>query len=123
MGNDELMEKMTRVARNLSEKKGVLKFFALNWREEYNQWDILVSADWVDYDKLRDNISDIFQEVKKEFNGQYSLLFTGIHPLRPEEAVVQSITKAVAIPSGSTELVKCQFGNLYIERMILFVSR
>jgi hypothetical protein len=118
----QLIEKMNRVVSSLS-KKGSLKLFALNWRGDMNQWDILVSADWIDYEKLRDNLSDIFQELKKEFNGQYALLFSGIHPLVPSEPLVQSINKAFPATNEIMNLERVQFGTLVVEKMILFVSR
>lgn len=123
MEDKELKEKMIRVVQSLVSKKGDLKLFVLNWISESNQWDIVVSADWVDYQKLRDNISDIFLEVKKEFNGQYSLLFSGIHPLTTEEPMVKNITKMMAIPSGVMDLTNVQIGGLLVEKMIIFVSQ
>jgi len=123
MLESELKEKMGRVAKSLSESRGGLKLFALNWRNDLEQWDILVGADWVDYDKMRDTISIIFQEIKKEFNGQYAMTFSGIHPLKPSEPVVQSITSAfVKTNDDATELTRVQFGNLVVDRMLLFIS-
>lgn len=115
--------KLREVAKALEDSKGRLRLFACIWRPDVKKWDILVSADWVNYQKLQENIGDIFDVFKSQFNGEFALRFSGIYPLSTKEPLIKNLTELFAASSGTLELNEIQVGDVKIEKMVLIVSR
>jgi hypothetical protein len=118
-----MIEKLKKVIDAL-EKMGKLKMFALVWRENLKRWDVLVSAKWVDSRKIDENVGDIFDALKSQFNGEFAFRFSGIYPLATTEPFVVQLTQLLDVDEGGdVELENCQINNVNIERMVLLVSR
>ena len=115
--------RLQEVVKRLEETKGGLKLFACVWRDSVKRWDIVVSATWVDYGKSVENLGDMLDATKATFNGEYSLRFYTINPLKEEEPFVQEIIKLLAPVTAPVEFENVSFGGVNIEKMVLFVAK
>ncbi|MBI4458081.1 hypothetical protein HY633_03910 [Candidatus Uhrbacteria bacterium] len=115
--------KLEEVVKTLEKSKGELKLFACVWKDDVKKWDVIVSADWVIYDKLKENLGVIFDAFKGKFNGEFALRFSGIYPLNKDEPFVKEVTKLFSFTTGSMELNEVRFGDVRVDKMVLFVSR
>lgn len=123
MVDETVVEKLKRVVKTLDEKGG-LRLFAIVWRENLKRWDVLVSADWIVYSKMSDNIGIIYDALKKEFNGEFALRFSSIEPLQTDEMIVKDLTGTISIePNSVADFEDVTIGNTTINKMVLFVSR
>jgi hypothetical protein len=125
MATDRIfVDKLKQVAKSLEQNKGRLRLFAAVWKDDIKRWDILVSASWVDYERMKENIGDIFDALKQQFNGEFVLRISGIHPLKVTEPLVTQLTKMVNVDEGGDlEFENVQVNNLNLERVVVIVSR
>jgi hypothetical protein len=118
-----MKDKLQKIALALESTKGELKLLACVWRDDVKKWDILVSANWINYSKLQEDIGVIFDEFKKEFNGEFALRFSGIFPLSTTEPFVNQITQLISVTSGTVELKEIRIGEVKVDKIALIVSR
>ena len=123
--DERTKDKISAVTKSLENERGSLRLLACVWREDLKNWNVIVSADWVDYDQVKENIGDIFDVFKKYFNGEFALRFSGIHPLETEEPFVQKVTELFEVTSSESpiEIDSVTIGGKEIDSIVLFVSR
>lgn len=115
--------KIIDVARTLENDKGRLKLFACIRKENEKKWDIIVSADWINYSSLKENIGDIFDAFKGRFNGEFALRFSGIYPLEITEDFVIRTTELFESNGDILELNEIKVGDVMVDKMLLVYSR
>jgi len=120
-----VLDRLIIIAKEIEESRPGVKLFICVWREELSKWDIVISAEWVDYNNLKDSVEIIFDIFKGKFNGEFALRFSGIYPLKVDEPFVDSITKL--FPVTSTEEIK-EFDELVLRdkkfsNMVIIISK
>ena len=117
-----MKDKIQRVVLSLSNRMGSLALLACVWRNDSKKWDIVISASWITRSSVKENIGDIFDAFKEEFNGEFALRFSGIYPLATDESFVRNLQSFIGSSTDSVELSDVRINGIDSDKIIVFAS-
>lgn len=118
-----LIDKFATVEKNISDEKTGFVLFALFLREEaQDKWDLVLSAKWFEDDKKK-TLDYIVKKIKNKLKLQNMTRISRIILLHPFDQFVKTINNAIKIEHGKTEIIDCQFNNIFIKHAFIITSK
>lgn len=126
-----LKDKLQLFLKKLEEKRGAIKLAALFLRVDLldesavERWDLVISASWVEEDKIDLLTEDIFSEMIKTIGGSEIASFLQKLVLLKNDAVfVHDITQKLGVISSYTEnqVFSVPNSDVVVRKMITFIS-
>jgi len=97
------IEKLRRVMEAVSAERGEFVLFGLFLREEADKWDLVISAPWLDADKLR-GLSEFAKKASAIINIQELLTLSRVVTINQNDPNLEKILQAVQVDNGPVEL-------------------
>lgn len=119
----EIIEKFITIEKELSEEQGDFSLFALFLREDAaDKWDLLVSADWIMYDKSA-SLKIISNKVQKHLGKKELINLSKIVLIKENNPALEALHNAVEVEHGKAEIQDRTLFGLQIKHAILITSR
>ena len=119
----ELVEKLRRMEKAISRRKGGVELFALFLREgSPRQWDLLVSAPWITRNK-KDGLRYISNMVQQQLSSYELHQISRVAIIEDSEPALQAFQQAIKNEHGVAELVNCSIFGLQVEHAYLITSQ
>lgn len=117
-----IIEKLKKLEKMISSKKGSFLLFALFLREDASEvWDLVVSSSWTIKDKTS-AIQYISKQLNKMLSPNQMLKLSRIVIIEPDDPALEAIHKAMKIEHGIAELKDCNFFGLQIRHAFIITS-
>lgn len=98
------------------------KFFGLFHRDDYDKWDVLVSAKWLDKDQ-REGLEFLVSEIKKVLNEKEILMLSRIVPYPTKDEIPTAFAKAIQTEHSVVEVKDSNFFGIPIKEAFIITSR
>jgi len=119
---NEMFEGFLRLEKSLSEKKGVFRLFALFMRlDAPGSWDLVVSATWVDRDKVG-ALNAIASEMKVQLRPEWTTSISRIVPVPGSSEVVQTVASFCNASHNIFQLMDLTLGRIPIKHAVIFTA-
>lgn len=119
----ELLEKLRRLEKAASRKKGQFELFALFLRlGSPRQWDILVSAPWITRNK-KEGLRYLSNLVQQYLDTDELHRVSRIAIIEDSMPELQAFQRAIKNEHGVAELVNCNLFGMEVEHAYLITSQ
>jgi len=119
----ELIDKLTKIEKDISAEKGSFLLFALFLREDApDLWDLLIAADWVEKNKA-ESLKYISTYLSKNLEPDELVKLSRILLIDLNNPGLKAIHKAIRIEHGNAEIKNSNFFGLQIKRAHLITSK
>ena len=120
---ENIIEKLRRTEKRVSEKKGGFNLFGLFKRTDLESaWDVVISASWFSENKRAD-LAYIIGEIKKDLLVEDLRLLARIVLIKPEDNLIKKLNIAIEIEHGKTEMVNTQINGIKLAHVFLITSK
>jgi len=119
----QLVERIVKVERTLSERKGAFNLFALFLREDApGKWDLLIAAPWAEKGKL-DTLRDVATELQRTLDKKELLQLSRIVVIDEKDPALRAFQQAFHVEHGTAEIQNSNLFGLQIRHAYLITSR
>jgi len=119
----ELIDKLIKVEKDISDEKGQFLLFALFLREDApNLWDLMIAANWVEKNKA-ESLKYISAYLNKNLKPDELINLSRIVLIDSDNPALGAIHKAIHIEHGSAEIKDSNFFGLKIKHAHLITSK
>ncbi|HLZ14765.1 MAG TPA: hypothetical protein VKQ34_02120 [Candidatus Saccharimonadales bacterium] len=120
----DIAEKLRKMELRLSEKPNEkpFKFFGLFLRQDYDKWDLLVSAEWLDKD-VRSGVESLVKEINKTLDQEEILKLSRIVPYPTGDDIPNAFAKAISTNHGLVEVRDSNFFGIPIKEAFIITAR
>lgn len=118
--NTIIIEKLSKVLKDVLEKFGKLYFFGIVRREGQATWDILISGE-----NIADKAETAMQVIKimqKYISKEEVTVFARLVILKQNNLFIKSFTSLIKIENGIVNINKTKINNILISEAIVFYS-
>ncbi len=119
----EIAQKLAKVEKEVSLKKGKFTLFALVLREDApDLWDLLIAAPWIEGNK-EDTMKYIAAKIKKSLTPQELMTLSRIVVIEHDNPLLEVLHRAVHVEHGLMEVQNSIFSGLPIEHAYIITSQ
>lgn len=118
----DIVAKLLNIEKEISHDKGSFNLFALFLRDGYNQWDILVSSEWIDKEKYK-SFRYIASKVQIELTKEEIIEISGIEVIDHDNPELESIYRAISTEHSIVEIINCNFFGFIIRYGYIMTSK
>lgn len=123
MMEHELLGRFRDLEARIAAEKGAFALFALFMREDApDQWDLIVSANWVGDDKHR-AVDYFVGEIKSQLGVESLTSVARIIVVDPYDTAVQALNRAVEVEHGGMEIRDSDFFGLPVKHAFIITSK
>jgi len=123
MSSTELLEKFSRLERNISSEKGDFALFALFMREDVpDRWDLIVSAAWASQNQ-NTALEYVINKIKSDLSPQDLNQLARIVFIDPQDVAVGNLNRAIGVEHGQIEVRDRNFFGLPIKHAFIITSK
>jgi len=120
---EDIIEKLIRTEKRISEEKGDFNLFGLFKRTDLEgAWDIIISASWLSENK-REDLTYIIGEIKKDLLVEDLRLLARIVLIKPEDNLIKKLNMAIEIQHGKTEMINTEINGIKLAHVYLITSK
>jgi hypothetical protein len=120
--NDELLEKLTTMEREVAAEKGGFRLFALFLREDSpDRWDLLVSAPWLDANRV-DGMDYLAKQVQSRLQIQELISLSRLVFIASDNPGLEAILRSVHVLGGRCEVHNSNFSGLPIKHAYIITA-
>jgi len=112
--NSNLIQKFSKIERELSEEKGKISLFVILRPEDATWWDMVISANWVGERRLAD-LKLIRQKIHSDFSLAERREIASVVLLKSNEPFVQAFESTLEQQGNPSELAKLDIIGAYFE--------
>jgi hypothetical protein len=117
------IEKFRRVMQDMGAERGEFVFFGLLLREEApDKWDLVISAPWLEVDKLK-ALREFVEKATAILGSQELLTLSRIVTLNPDDPHLNAILQAIQVDNGPLELWNPDFFELDIKHAYILRAK
>jgi hypothetical protein len=118
-----LVDKLIRVEKHLSKKKGPFDLFAMVMREDLSdKWDILVAADWIE-NNFDSSLKFISKELTKKLSSDELSAISKVVLLSIFDPRVKSVQKLMEIEHLDAELINVHVFGFFVNHAFIITSK
>lgn len=117
-----IVAKLLNIEKEISQDKGPFNFFALFLRDGYNQWDLLVSSEWIDKEKY-ESIRYIASKIQKKLTKEEIVDVSGIEVIDHDNPELESIYRTISTEHSIVEVVNRNFFGFTISHGYIMTSK
>ncbi len=119
----KLVDKLIRIEKHLSSKKGPFDLFGLILRVELSdKWDLLVAADWIE-NNFDQSLRLISRELTKKLSSEELSAISKVVLLSVFDPRVKSVQKAIETEHRDAELVNVDLFGFFVDHGYLITSK
>ncbi len=120
---NELVQKLMKLEKSISSKKGRFLLFALFLSEEaQDKWDLLAAAPWISKDK-GGSLKYLADKVQRALDSKEIVRLSRIVIIDEDNIALDAIHRAVNIEHGKAEIRDSVFFGLDIKHAYLITSQ
>ena len=120
---NSLVDKLRKVERDLTQRKGPFLLFALLLREDApDVWDVLVSAPWADVDR-GDALREISAELSRVADPEELKLVSKIAIVDQFDPALAALRSAFDVENAAVEVRDSELFGLRVSRAFIITSR
>jgi len=112
--NSELIQKLSKIERELFAEKGKISLFVILRPEDATWWDVVISANWVGERRLAD-LKLIRQKIHSHFSLAERREIASVVLLKSNEPFVQAFENTLEQRGNPSELAKVDIIGAYFE--------
>ena len=117
------IEKFRRVMQDISAERGEFVLFGLFLREEApDKWDLVISAPWIEADKLK-ALREFIEKATPIVGNEGLLALSRIVTLSPDDPNLETMLQAVQVDNGPLELWHPDFFGLDIKHAYILRAK
>lgn len=117
-----IVAKLLNIEKEISHDKGPFNFFALFLRDGYNQWDLLVSSEWIDKEKY-ESIRYIASKVQTKLTKEEIIDISGIEAIDHDNHELESIYMSINTEHSIVEVINRNFFGFIIHHGYIMTSK
>ncbi|MBI1929769.1 hypothetical protein HYR99_36660 [Candidatus Poribacteria bacterium] len=120
----KLIPKLISIEKEIAEKKGNFTLFGLFLREEdpHREWDLVISADWLDASTLESQRA-IINEIQSQLERDEILALAIVLILDPSQPFVKEMNCEFEVEHGDLEFTDYDFNGMVFERAHIITSK
>lgn len=119
----DLLERFSKLEREISAERGPLNLFALFLREnEQDLWDVVVASPWIEADK-KSAYKYLAGKIQEEFSAQELLQLSHIAIIESNNPGLAVVAQAVHVEHGLVEFKDTDFFGLPIKHAYIITSQ
>src|SRR5215210_5040069 len=120
----ELFKHVSEVVQEIAAEKGEFKLVGLFQRDTsfFSDWDLIVSADWLEEDNY-EALKQIIPEFQKRLTKEEWLLLSGVQVLRPDAPFVQEMLEEIREGNGNFKVSNFDFNGMTLTRGIIIAPK
>ena len=120
---ENIVEKLIRTEKRISEEKVDFNFFGLFKRADLEgAWDIIISASWFS-DNKREDLAYIVEEIKKDLLVEDLRLLARVVLIDPKDELIKKLNAAVAIQHGKIEMINNTINGFKLGHAYIITSK
>jgi len=120
----KLVPKLISIEKEIAKERGGFTLFGLFLREEdpHREWDLVISADWLDADDTESRRAMI-NEIQSKLEREEILALALVLILDPSQPFVKEMNCEFEVEHGDLEFTDYDFNGMVFERAHIITSK
>ncbi|KJV05496.1 hypothetical protein [Methylocucumis oryzae] len=115
--------KLKSIEETASKEMGKFSFFALFLPEDSpNKWDLIVSADWIDHDKLK-ALRYLAKKMNESFSSAEIVNLSKVVPIETKNSELIQLTKQYRTEHDTKEIRNKDFFGIPIDQAYIITAK